>query len=268
MPLFVRFPPMSNLEHENSFPFTHANSLKAAIFLTMSFKFSLEINNFYKKVLLQKRLFLKSSIMSVASRKRTFRIHVDGPKLAVCETASDSFVINFSFPSKNTFFHHALEEARDAFNATMLDVGYTQTLEPYNATHHQVTSPQNIHFTEKLIMTWLFHSCLLFLPFFLMPSSCSKLSSTSLLYLHTTSLILYCLAGTLLPHVVLFQCHHLALLVNSLVNNFIHHHLSFLLNSLVHSFIHRHSSLLVTSQVNNSTHRHFSIVLNVTSLFF
>ena len=38
------------------------------------------------------------------------RIQIDGPKIAVCETASDSvFVISISFMSKDTYFHHALE---------------------------------------------------------------------------------------------------------------------------------------------------------------
>ena len=75
------------------------------------------------------------------------RIHMDGPKIATCETASDSvFVINTSFASNDTYFHHALSKAFDAFNATMLDFGYTQKLDLYNPTKHQVQPPQKYPF--------------------------------------------------------------------------------------------------------------------------
>ena len=91
---------------------------------------------------------------------------MDGHKNAVCETASDSvFVINISFTRKDTYFHHALAEACDAFNTEMLDFGYTQKLEPYSPTQHQIQPPQNIHFTDEITVISLPYSCLLLLPF-------------------------------------------------------------------------------------------------------
>ena len=79
------------------------HSLKAAIFHTMAFKLSLEIN---KNKITQKSLiaFLKVlyNISKIKKKKVTFeqysRIHLDGPKIAICETASNVvFVLNSSF---------------------------------------------------------------------------------------------------------------------------------------------------------------------------
>ena len=89
---------------------------------------------------------------------------MDGPKIAICKTAFDSiFVINTTFTSKDTYFHHALLEACDAFYATMLDFGYTNNLESYNPTKHQVQAPQKLPFNGyiffTLVFTLVFFSC-------------------------------------------------------------------------------------------------------------
>ena len=71
--------------------------------------------------------------------KQNYRIHVEGPKIAVCETTSDTvFVLNSAFTAKDTYFQTALDDAIDAFNATLLDFGYTQQLQRYNPETHQV----------------------------------------------------------------------------------------------------------------------------------
>ena len=148
LPLFFRNPLMANLEHKNSSPVTHAYSLKAAIFHKMAVILSLEINN-DKITPSTKKAFLKVLYIVCRIKKKNIffekhaRIHMEGHKIAVCETASDSvFVMNTSFTSNATYVHHALAEVREAFNATMLDFGYTRKLEPYNPTQQQVTPPQ------------------------------------------------------------------------------------------------------------------------------
>ena len=65
-------------------------------------------------------------------------IHSDGPKIAICETASKAlYIIDTSFTTKDHYFHHALAEACDAFNATVKDFGYFQQLEAYDPATHQ-----------------------------------------------------------------------------------------------------------------------------------
>ena len=45
------------------------------------------------------------------------RIHYDGPKIAICETVSDTdFVLHSAFTSKDNYFQVAIQEATDAFN--------------------------------------------------------------------------------------------------------------------------------------------------------
>ena len=73
--------------------FSKVHSLKAAIFHTMAFKLSLEI---HKNKITPKRLiaFLKVlyNVTQIKKKKITFgqysRIHLQGPKIAICETAS------------------------------------------------------------------------------------------------------------------------------------------------------------------------------------
>ena len=87
--------------------FAKVHSLKAAIFHTMAFKLSLEIN---KNKITPKCLiaFLKVlyNVKQIKKKKVTFeqysRIHFEGPKIAICETASNVvFVLNSSFTSKD-----------------------------------------------------------------------------------------------------------------------------------------------------------------------
>ena len=94
------------------------HSLKAAIFHTMAYKLSLEINN-------------------------NSRLHVAGPKIAICETASNVvFVLNSAFTSKDQYIQAALHEATNAFNEMLHSFGYTQKLEHYDPHQHQAHPPQ------------------------------------------------------------------------------------------------------------------------------
>ena len=123
------------------------HSLKPAIFHTMAFKLSLEINN--NKITPKCRIAFLKVLYNVTQIKKkiTFehysRIHVDGPKIAICETVSNVvFVSNFSFTTKDQYFRIALNEATDAFNNMLKDFGYTQQLEIYDPHQHQVHPPQ------------------------------------------------------------------------------------------------------------------------------
>ena len=124
------------------------HSLKAAIFHTMAFKLSLEINK-HKVTPKSFIAFLKIlyNVTQIKKKKMTFdqysRIHLDGPKIAICETASNVvFLLNSSFTTKDNYFRTALQEATDAFNNMLQDFGYTQKLEIYDALQHQAHPPQ------------------------------------------------------------------------------------------------------------------------------
>ena len=123
------------------------HSLKAAIFHTMAYKLSLEINKIKisPKTLIA---FLKVlyNISQIKKKKITFeqnsRIHLAGPKIAICEITSNvDFVLNLSFTSKYQYFRAAIQEAMTAFNNALQDFGYTQTLEYYNPNTHQAHPP-------------------------------------------------------------------------------------------------------------------------------
>ena len=124
------------------------HSLKAAVFHTMAYKLSLEFNN--NKVTPESHIaFLKIlyKVTQIKMKKITFeqysRIHVAGPKIAICETTSNVvFVLNSAFTSKDLYFHAALQEATDAFNNMLQDFGYTQKLEIYDPHQHQANPPQ------------------------------------------------------------------------------------------------------------------------------
>ena len=124
------------------------HSLKAAIFNTMAFTLSLEINN--NKITPKSLIaFLKVlyNVTQIKKKKITFeqnsRIHVEGPKIAICETASNViFVLNSSFTTKDQYFRAAIQEAIDAFNNMLKDFGYTQQLEIYDPIQHQAHPPQ------------------------------------------------------------------------------------------------------------------------------
>ena len=109
--------------------FSKVHSLKAPIFHTMAFKLSLEIN---KNKITSKCLiaFLKVlyNVTQIKKKKNTFdqysRIHLEGPKIAICETASNVvFVLNSSLTSKDQYFRTALQEATEAFNKMPKDFG-------------------------------------------------------------------------------------------------------------------------------------------------
>ena len=119
------------------------HSLKAAIFHTMAYKLSLEIN---KNKITPKNIiaFLKVlyNVAQIKTKKITFeqysRIHLAGPKNAICETASNAvFVLNSAFTSKDQYFKTAIHEAILAFNNVLKDFGYTQNLEYYDPNVHQ-----------------------------------------------------------------------------------------------------------------------------------
>ena len=127
--------------------FSKVHSLKAAIFHAMAFKLSLEIN---KNKITPKCLFafliVLCNVTQIKKKKITFeqylRIHLEGPKIAICETASNVvFVLNSSFTSKDQYFRTALQEATDAFNNMLKDFGYTQKLKLYDPLQHQAHPP-------------------------------------------------------------------------------------------------------------------------------
>ena len=124
------------------------HSLKAAIFHTMALKLSLEIK---KNKITQKSLiaFLRVlySITKIKKKKITFeqysRLHLDGPRIAICETASNVvFVLNSSFTTNDQYFRAAIQEAIAACNNMLQDFGYTQKLEVNDPLMHQAHPPQ------------------------------------------------------------------------------------------------------------------------------
>ena len=124
------------------------HSLKAAMFHTMAYKLPLEINN--NKITPKSLIAFLKVLYNVAQIKKkriTFeqysRIHVAGPKIAICETASNVvFVLNSAFTSKDKYFHAALQDATSAFNEMLHSFGYAQKLELYDPHQHQAHLPQ------------------------------------------------------------------------------------------------------------------------------
>ena len=123
------------------------HSLKAAIFHTMAYKLSLGIN---KNKITPKTIiaFFKVlyNVAQIKTKKITFEqyshIHLAGPKIAFCKTASNAvFVLNSAFTSKDQYFQTAIQEATLAFNNVLKDFGYTQTLEYYDRSVHQAHPP-------------------------------------------------------------------------------------------------------------------------------
>ena len=134
---------------------TNANSLKAAIFHTMAFKLSLEINTDQITVA-TKRSFLKVlyNVCKIKKKNIAFeqyaRIHLDGPKIAICGTTSNMvFVLNSAFTSKDEYFQMAIAGACDAFNNALIHFGYNQKLEKYEPKVHQVNPPKSHPFYLK-----------------------------------------------------------------------------------------------------------------------
>ena len=127
-------------------PSTTANRLKAAIFRTMDFKLSFEINN-DQITIFTKRSFLKDLYNVFICENINFeqyaRIHMDGPKIAICETASDAvFILKSCSTTKDNYFKTVIDEACEAFNKIMAEFGYTQKLEIYYPAKHQTNPPQ------------------------------------------------------------------------------------------------------------------------------
>ena len=126
---------------------SEVHSLKAAIFHTMAYEMSLEFNK-ANVTLPTRRSFLKViyNVCQVKKKQIKFEhhygIHVAGPKIAVCETTSETvFVLNWAFTTKDNYFQTALDDVIDAFNATLLGFGYTQQLQRYDPETHQVHPP-------------------------------------------------------------------------------------------------------------------------------
>ena len=124
------------------------HSLKAAIFQTMAFKLSLDIN---KNKVTPKTLFgflkVLYNITQIKKKDITLeqysRLHLNGPKIGTCETASNVvFVLNSSFTTKDQYFRAVIQEAIAAFNIMLQDFGYTQKLEVYDPLMHQAHPPQ------------------------------------------------------------------------------------------------------------------------------
>ena len=110
----------------------------------MAYKMSLEIKN-GTLTLPTRQSFLKNldNVCQIKKKRPNFeqyyRINVDGPKLAVCETTSTTvLLLNSAFTTKDNVFQVALDDAIDAFNATLIDFAYTQKLQRYNPDSHQV----------------------------------------------------------------------------------------------------------------------------------
>ena len=131
------------------------HSLKAATFHTMAFKLSLEI---HKNKMTPKSLiaFLKVlyNVTQIKKKRIVFeqyaRIHLTGPKISICETASNMvFVLNSAFTTKDQYFLAAVQEATTAFNKMLQDFGYTQKLELYDPIQHQAHPPPQHPFYTK-----------------------------------------------------------------------------------------------------------------------
>ena len=131
------------------------HSLKAAIFHTMAYKMSLEINKGNIN-LPTRHPFLKvlHNVCQIKKKQITFdqyyRVHVNGPKIAICEISFDTvFDLNSAFTTNDNYFQVQLDDAIDAFNAVLLDFGYTQQLQRYNPEIHQVHPPSKHPFWPK-----------------------------------------------------------------------------------------------------------------------
>ena len=121
--------------------FSKVHSLNAAIIHTMAFKLSLEIN---KNKITPKSLIAFLKVLYNVTQVKKKKLHlINGPKIAICETASNVvFVLNSSFTTRDHHFRTALQGATDAFNNMLKDFGYTQKLEIYDPLQHQAHPPQ------------------------------------------------------------------------------------------------------------------------------
>ena len=133
----------SKSETQKTAVMSKVHSLKAAIFATMAHKMTNEITKdaitnatklSFLKILYNVCRIKKNNI----NFEQYYRLHLEGTQVAICETVSESvFILHSPFSKNDYYFQIALEEATDAFNAVLLDFGYKQKLEKYNATTHQ-----------------------------------------------------------------------------------------------------------------------------------
>ena len=132
--------------------YSKVHSLKAAKFQTLANKMSLEMNQgtltFPTKSSFLKRLYNVCQIRKKRLSFEQYCNHVEGPKIAICETISSTVLI-MNFCTKDNYFQVALDEAIDAFNATRVDFGYTQKLQRYDPNVHQFHVQQNHPFWHQ-----------------------------------------------------------------------------------------------------------------------
>ena len=103
----------------------------------MAFKLSLEFNKnkvtqksliAFRKVLynITSKILYKIKKQKSTSEKYS-RLHLDGPKIAICETVSKVvFVLNSSFTTKDQYFRAAIRKAIAVSNNMLQDFGYTK----------------------------------------------------------------------------------------------------------------------------------------------
>ena len=86
-------------------------------------------------------------------------MHLTGPKIAICETASNVvLVLNSAFTTKDQYFRAAIQEATTAFNSMLQDFGYTQKLEVYARICTKFILHNNIPFFNNAILLTLYNS--------------------------------------------------------------------------------------------------------------
>ena len=119
-------PPEESKNKNKFLSITNAHSLKAAIFYTMAFIILLEIDN-EKVIDPTERSFFKvlHNVRKIKKKQINFEqythLHLDDPKIAICETVSDTvFILNASFTTKDNYFRVAIDEACFASNKVML----------------------------------------------------------------------------------------------------------------------------------------------------
>ena len=127
-------PPLDPKHQNEIVTSAKSHSLQVAFFHTMAFRLSLEINqNEISHSTQQSFLKVLYNVARIGQTQIPFeqyyRIHVEGPHIAICETVSDTvFVLDSRFPQKVHYFHAALQDALDASNNVLRDFGYHQKL--------------------------------------------------------------------------------------------------------------------------------------------
>ena len=130
-------PPQGAKESSNFLSSTNANSLKTAIFHTMAFKMSLEINN-NKITIPTARSFLKVLYIICQMKKK----NISFEQFAKPHRTS-FFVLNSSCTTKYHYLCVEIDEVCETFKKMLLDFGYTQKWELYDPQTHQVHPPQS-----------------------------------------------------------------------------------------------------------------------------